>query len=564
MQVEDKMLVELNIKNFAIIDDLSVEFSKGLNVLTGETGSGKSILIDALDMILGGRANKSYIRTGASSAFVQGVFFNQEAGLKKSLERNGLAQEDYLTISREIFLDRPSLLRVNGQVISLNQLKEITGQLVDIFAQHEGPALLDSHKQKFILDSFGDKTHSHHLEDLARTYEAYQALKKDLDKLTMDDQSRMREIDLLDFQCQEIQEAQLTPEDEEDLVQDYKKLENQESIREGLEESLQRLQTSYEAVSALDQIDAALSCLYKISDYDGEIKAWADQLQSLRHEVHEVGQGLNHLLENSDQDPQALRLVEDRLNLVNNLKRKYGDSVQEILAYYKESQARLELLKNYEEEVNKKHKDLEEAHKKLQDLALVVHKDRETLARALEKRVEDEIGQLNLKDARFKVHLEEKDLGPDGMDQVVFYLSTNLGEDLKPLSQVASGGEMSRMMLGFKSIIADRDHIMTLVFDEIDAGISGRTAHIVGKKLKALARGRQVLVISHLPQMVALAQTHYRIEKTLKDGKMVSSIQRSSLEDQVYELARLISSDEINESTLETARSMIKNSREDL
>lgn len=558
------MLVELNIKNFAIIDDLSVEFSKGLNVLTGETGSGKSILIDALDMILGGRANKSYIRTGCSSAFVQGVFFNQEAGLKKSLEKNGLAQEDYLTISREIFLDRPSLLRVNGQVISLNQLKEITGQLVDIFAQHEGPALLDSHKQKFILDSFGDKAHSHHLEDLARTYETYQVLKKDLDKLTMDDQSRMREIDLLDFQCQEIQEAQLTQEDEEDLVQDYKKLENQESIREGLEESLQRLQSSYESVSALDQMDTALANLYKISDYDEDIKAWADQLQSLRHEVHEVGQGLNRLLENSDQDPEALRLVEDRLNLVNNLKRKYGDSVQEILAYYEESQARLELLKNYEEEVNKKHKDLEEAHKKLQDLAQVVHKDRETLAQALEKRVEDEISQLNLKDARFKVHLEEKDLGPDGMDQVVFYLSTNLGEDLKPLSQVASGGEMSRMMLGFKSIIADRDHIMTLVFDEIDAGISGQTAHIVGKKLKALAQGRQVLVISHLPQMVALAQTHYRIEKTLKDGKMVSNIRKSSPQDQAYELARLISSGEINESTLETARSMIKKSREDL
>lgn len=558
------MLVELNIKNFAIIDDLSVEFSKGLNVLTGETGSGKSILIDALDMILGGRANKSYIRTGCSSAFVQGVFFNQEAGLQKSLERNGLAQEDYLTISREIFLDRPSLLRVNGQVISLNQLKEITGQLVDIFAQHEGPALLDNHKQKFILDSFGDKTHSHHLEDLARTYETYQALKKDLDKLTMDDQSRMREIDLLDFQCQEIQEAQLTQEDEEDLVQDYKKLENQESIREGLEQSLQRLQSSYESVSALDQMDTALANLYKISDYDEEIKAWADQLQSLRHEVHEVGQGLNRLLENSDQDPEALRLVEDRLNLVNNLKRKYGDSVQEILAYYEESQARLELLKNYEEEVNKKHKDLEEAHKNLQDLAQVVHQDRETLAQALEKRVEDEISQLNLKDARFKVHLEEKDLGPDGMDQVVFYLSTNLGEDLKPLSQVASGGEMSRMMLGFKSIIADRDHIMTLVFDEIDAGISGQTAHIVGKKLKALAQGRQVLVISHLPQMVALAQTHYRIEKTLKDGKMVSNIRKSSPQDQAYELARLISSGEINESTLETARSMIKKSREDL
>lgn len=558
------MLVELNIKNFAIIDDLSVEFSKGLNVLTGETGSGKSILIDALDMILGGRANKSYIRTGCSSAFVQGVFFNQEAGLQKSLEKNGLAQEDYLTISREIFLDRPSLLRVNGQVISLNQLKEITGQLVDIFAQHEGPALLDSHKQKFILDSFGDKAHSHHLEDLARTYETYQALKKDLDKLTMDDQSRMREIDLLDFQCQEIQEAQLTQEDEEDLVQDYKKLENQESIREGLEQSLQRLQSSYESVSALDQMDTALANLYKISDYDEEIKAWADQLQSLRHEVHEVGQGLNRLLENSDQDPEALRLVEDRLNLVNNLKRKYGDSVQEILAYYEESQARLELLKNYEEELNKKHKDLEEAHKKLQDLAQVVHQDRETLAQALEKRVEDEISQLNLKDARFKVHLEEKDLGPDGMDQVVFYLSTNLGEDLKPLSQVASGGEMSRMMLGFKSIIADRDHIMTLVFDEIDAGISGQTAHIVGKKLKALAQGRQVLVISHLPQMVALAQTHYRIEKTLKDGKMVSNIRKSSPQDQAYELARLISSGEINESTLETARSMIKKSREDL
>ncbi len=558
------MLVELNIKNFAIIDDLSVEFSKGLNVLTGETGSGKSILIDALDMILGGRANKSYIRTGCSSAFVQGVFLNQEAGLQKSLEKNGLAQEDYLTISREIFLDRPSLLRVNGQVISLNQLKEITGQLVDIFAQHEGPALLDSHKQKFILDSFGDKAHSHHLEDLARTYETYQALKKDLDKLTMDDQSRMREIDLLDFQCQEIQEAQLTQEDEEDLVQDYKKLENQESIREGLEQSLQRLQSSYESVSALDQMDTALANLYKISDYDEEIKAWADQLQSLRHEVHEVGQGLNRLLENSDQDPEALRLVEDRLNLVNNLKRKYGDSVREILTYYEESQARLELLKNYEEEVNTKYKDLEEAHKKLQDLAQVVHKDRETLAQALEKRVEDEISQLNLKDARFKVHLEEKDLGPDGMDQVVFYLSTNLGEDLKPLSQVASGGEMSRMMLGFKSIIADRDHIMTLVFDEIDAGISGQTAHIVGKKLKALAQGRQVLVISHLPQMVALAQTHYRIEKTLKDGKMVSNIRKSSPQDQAYELARLISSGEINESTLETARSMIKKSREDL
>lgn len=564
MQVEEIMLVELNIKNFAIIDDLTVEFSKGLNVLTGETGSGKSILIDALDMILGARANKNFIRTGFDSAFIQGVFYQHQDAVQASLKKAGINQDDYLTITRELFLDRPSVLRVNGQVVSLSQLKEITKHLVDVFAQHEGSDLIDSQQQKKILDSFGDKSHENHLREMRDFFQKYDEIKEELSHLKMDDQTRMREIDLLEFQCQEIQEAQLTEDDEDDLSQKYRKLENQASIVQGLESSLQAITSSYENTSALDQLDTALGSLYKISEYDQEVEDWAKQLESLRHEVHEVGQGLSHVLEGLNQDPEELKLLEDRINLVNTLKRKYGNTVEEILSYYQESKDKLDKLKNYEEEVLAKEEELKKIQEEMDALAQLIHEDRQTLAQALQGRVQEEVRQLNLKDAKFKVHLEEKPLGPDGKDQVVFYLSTNLGEDLKPLAEVASGGEMSRMMLGFKSIIADRDEITTLVFDEIDAGISGKTAYIVGKKLKTLAQGRQVLVISHLPQMVALAEAHYTIEKNLKDGKMVSNIQRSTDEDQARELARLISSGEINQATLQTARDMIKTSREEV
>lgn len=558
------MLLELNIKNFAIIDDLKVSFQEGLNVLTGETGSGKSILIDALDMILGARANKNFIRTDQDSAWIQGVFFDQSQDLQKTLEDLGIPKEDYLTLTREVYRDRPSILRVNNQVVSLNQLPKITKNLVDVFAQHQGPELLDSQRQKEILDSFGDSKHKDNLRLLSEKYQGYEDLKKEIAGLKMDDQSRMREMDLLEFQCQEIEEAQLSEEDEEALTSRFRQLENQSEIKGGLEKTYLYLTSPYQEPGALEQIDMALGELFRLGDYDKDLEDYGNQLESLRHEIKEVANDLNRSLDNYEEDPEALQEVQARMDLVQNLKRKYGNSVKEILTFYEEGKARLDLLRAYDLEMDKKQGALDQLEKDLLDLARTIHKDRVTIGTALGRRMEEEIAALNLENARFQVHLEEKSLGPDGLDQVVFYLSTNLGEDLKPLSQVASGGEMSRMMLGFKSIIADRDQIKTLIFDEIDTGISGKTAHIVSKKLRNLARGRQILVISHLPQMVAQAQAHYKIEKEYKDQRMVSTIRKLNKEDQAYELARLISTDKITEKTLQTAKEMMELNREDI
>lgn len=550
------MLRELNIKNFAIIEDLQVEFTPGFNVLTGETGSGKSIIIDALELILGGRASKDFIRTGKERAFIQGLFTLSKDEENKIKEKYGIWSEEGLIVTRELFRNKPGIARLNGQIVTVSQLQELSGEIIDVFAQNEGRDLISPQKQRDLLDSFGSEKHKELLEETAEVYSEIRKTEDFLANQEMDDAARAREIDLLRFQMEEIESAGLTPEDESPLTEKYKKEKNQVKIRTGIGEALQALD-GYEGYGALSGLDRGISALSSVTEYDDDLIPILESMEAIRYELTDGIRELQHLGEGESSEEELYRL-EQRINLVNDMKRKYGNTLDDIDDFYQKASKRLEFLEEYENRIGEKKKDLRSLRERGEKIADLLTESRRYLGDRLEEMITRELRDLNIPDGVFYVKLEEKPLSRDGKEKVVFYIRTNQGQDPKPLAKIASGGEMSRIMLGFKSVIAKKDDMETLVFDEIDTGISGRTAQVVGKKIQELSADRQTLVISHLPQIVALADSHYYIEKDNRDGTVTSNIHRLRGEQRVIELARLISGNDITDMSMETAREMIE------
>ena len=557
------MLVELNIRNFAIIKDLRIQFTKGLNLLTGETGSGKSIIIEALGIILGGRGTKELIRTGEEKSFLQAVFLVENLEkLQALLDKSGIEIEEdgLLIISREISLHHPSMSRINGRTVTLAILNELTTKIIDIFAQHEHQSLLNVANHKVLIDSFGDKEFKSLKADIKDKYRDYLKEKKALSEMSLDSSQREREIDLLKYQMEEINNSNLENMDEEEIENEFNKLTNVKAIKSGIDEILEDFDSSdYEKKSILESMSKDVSILNNILKYDNDLKTSFERLESINFELRDIITELNHYADNIDINEEKLYNINQKIDIINNLKKKYGNNISEILNYRDDITIQLEKFLNYEEEIQKHIDIIEKYELELNDLSSILSGKRKVIAIELEEKIAYELKDLNMDNITFKVNFTNNNkLSNDGIDIIEFLISTNIGEDLKSMSKIVSGGEMSRIMLGFKSILASYDGIPTLIFDEIDTGISGRTAQVVGEKIYDISKKRQVISISHLPQIAALADSHYVISKDLNEDKKINtSISRLSEEERVMELGRLLGGVDVTDTTLKHAREML-------
>lgn len=557
------MLKELSIKNFAIIDDLKIEFDHGLNLLTGETGSGKSIIIEALGLVLGGRSRKDLIRTGQQKAFVEALFYVEE-NIKALLSKYGYdAEEDILIISREISANYPSITRLNGRPITLNILSNITPNLVDIFGQHEHQSLLNVENHQILIDSLGDKEHKELLEKISFNYDKYIDEKKKLEEMLISSSERERELDLLKYQLEEIDNANLSLEDEFEIENNFKKYSNVQTIQIGLGNVLENLDSSdYDKGSILNLLNNSISILNNIKSFDNDTNKYLDRLNELRYELQDMTRDINNYLESIEIDEEKLIYYRDRLDLVNKLKKKFGFTIDKIFEYRNKISEEYENLVNYEKRIEEINNNLKIYEDILIKDSLLLRDKRIKISKSLEKKLTEELKELNMRNIVFKVNFKPKEkLSSDGMDEIEFLISTNPGEDLKSLSKIVSGGEMSRIMLGFKNILADNDKIPTLIFDEIDTGISGRTAQIVGEKICKISKNHQVISISHLPQITALADSHFNIYKESQNGMTITKIKKLTYDERVKEMARLLGGVNVTETTLNHAKEMLSMSK---
>lgn len=561
------MLFELSIKNFAIIEDLKVQFTKGLNLITGETGSGKSIIIEALGMILGGRGTKDSIRTGNDKAILQATFLIEDISrIKPILYEYGIDidKDGLLIISREISINHPTISRINGRPVTLNILNKISSHLVDIFAQNEHQSLLNISNHRKLIDSFGDKDFNNLQKMIKEAYEKYIEIKKEFDNMDMDSNQREREIDLLKFQINEIDNACLNDEDEEDIENEFNKLNNIKEISLGLGEIIESLNSSnYDNNTVIDYINRNVSILSDLVKFDQGLKEYLQKMQDISYELQDLNSELNHYMGRMDIDEERLYILNERLNLINKLKKKYGNSIKEIIRYRESMNENLQKLLNHENEVQKLKAKIEHDEKLIYELAHNLSQYRKSISLSLEKNIAKELEDLSMNDVIFKVNIvESNNLSSEGIDQVEFLISTNSGEELKSLSRIVSGGEMSRIMLGFKSILAKYDGIPTLVFDEIDTGISGRTAQVVGEKIYEISKSHQVILISHLPQIAALADSHYVISKSVNEKhKVTANVLKLTDQERIYELGRLLGGFNVTDTTLKHAQEMLEMSK---
>ena len=556
------MLLELSIRNFAIIDDLKINFSKGLNVLTGETGSGKSIIIEALGMVLGGRGTRDLISTGADRAILQAVFVleDENDSIRSFLDEQGIPidEDGLLIISREISINSPSISRINDKVVTLTILNKISHRLVDIFAQHEHQSLLNTSNHKTIIDSFGDHKHRNLLDEIASIYQGYKENRQLLSEMDIDVMERERLIDLYRFQIDEIDSLQLTPYDDEEIEDDYRKLSNVMEITQGLGQVVEYFSgDGYDTMSLLDSINKSIALLSNISEYDKDLLPLLDRLREANYELQDLNNEFKYYMDNIQLDEERLNILSERLDWLKE--KKYGNNVQSILDYRDSTEEALDKLLNHENEIRVLREKLREQEEELYGLSKKLSESRRSLALDLEEAITRELDELNMHNVRFKVDFKESpNLASDGIDKIEFLISTNLGEDLKPMSKIASGGEMSRIMLGFKSILAKYDGIPTLIFDEIDSGISGRTAQVVGEKIHKISKERQVISISHLPQIAAMADSQYSIYKEIKKGRVTTFIKKLDEEERVLELAKLLGGVDLTETTINHAKEMLQ------
>ena len=551
------MLLELNIENFAIIENMKIEFEPGLNVLTGETGSGKSIIIDSLGLVLGQRANKDIIKKGKDRAFIEAVFSSYDEETKDLLLEYGIESGDLVVVSKEIREKGPTITRVNNRTVTSQILSKISSHLIDIFAQHESISLMDSKNQLKLIDDFSGKDQGQLLENLKDLVHEINSLKNEYHEKSTMEQNKDREIDLLEYQIKEIEDAGLSDYDDEELYDDFNVLNNMTDTLIKLSEAKSLINEGYETSSLEDILDKVIANVVEVTRYNKDLKEVEENLEDIRFRISDIAKDLDRYVSSSEVDEERLQFLRERIDLVNNLKLKYGNNVKAINSFYEEISERLRFLQNFEDNLNKLLKEIEEKEAESLVLANKISQKRKKTSEILEKKVEEEINKLNIKDAKFKIEIKEKELSFDGIDKIEFLIAPNLGQDLMPMAKVASGGEMSRIMLGFKSIIAEKDNIPTLVFDEIDTGISGKTAQIVGNKIKEVSKDRQVIVISHLPQIVALADTHFAIKKDVVNNSTISTIDKLSYDERVDEVARLIGGMNVSEIAIETAKEMI-------
>lgn len=553
------MLVSLNVKNLALIDQEEVEFGSGLNILSGETGAGKSILIGSVNLALGERADKDIIRSGAEHALIELLFQEDSPQVKKLMEDMDLPwEEGFVTISRKIQLAR-SVFRINGETVTSKQVKQLSELLLDVHGQHEHQSLLHKKKHQEILDEYAGEKLEAHLPALKENWQKLSGLKKELEEAGLDETQRLRELSLAEFEVQEIEEAHLKPGEDEELESVYRKMANSRRILESISHAC-RLTGAGSDDSAADLIGHALREMTSVSELDEELASLTGQLDEIDNLLHDFNRDLADYQESLDFEEADFAKTEERLNVLNHLKTKYGKTIEEVLAYREKRDKERQKLADFDAYQETLKKQLAEAEKTFEKLCEKASKVRKQAAKVLEKELKQALLDLNFMHVEFRVEVKSgrEHAGVRGWDDVEFMISTNPGEALRPLAMVASGGELSRVMLGLKTVLADKDAVETLIFDEIDAGISGKTAWKVSEKLGMLSKKRQVICITHLPQIAAMADTHFYIEKNVRKGMTRTTISPLAEEERISEIARMLGGDEISEAALENARELIK------
>ena len=554
------MLNQLSIRNVAVIDKLDINLHDGVSVLTGETGAGKSIIIDSINMILGDRANKELVRYGTDKAVVQAVF-DAPKSVINILEENDIDVEDEtVIITRQVTKEGKSAARINGMVVTLNILREISDRLINIHGQHDNQALLTPIRHITFLDAYADN------EEYINRYKDILSKKREIEKkissLEMDEQEKMQRIDLLEYQVTEIKKASLEKGEEDDLREQRDIYTNAEQITKSVNEAYMNLYEGDEIQSAYDGISIAVNEIFQISDLNPQLKSIYDTLNEIMYSLEDTAHEIKEFVETVEFDEQTLNEIEERLDLISRLKRKYGNSIEEILEYLKKAESELNDIKLSDERTNELKEELKNITKELKEKGNVLTQRRENAAKVLEENIEKSLHELNMEKSKFKVNIENDGTFYDnGMDKVEFLISTNPGEPLKPLVKIASGGELSRVMLAIKSILADSDGVDTMIFDEIDTGVSGKAAMSIAKKLAVIAKNKQVICITHLPQLTAMADNHYLIQKNT-DGELASTtLKELDEEGRELELARIIDGGEVTELALSHAKQMLENAK---
>ena len=548
------MLSVLRIENIAVIEQADITFDRGFNVLTGETGAGKSIVIDAISAILGERAYRDMIRTGTSRASVRAVF--TEVPELPWFRENGVAWEDEILIQREIYQDGKNVCRVNGGPVSVSVLRKLGLQLINIHGQRDSQQLFDEGYHLHYLDAFaGDERL---LETYGQAFEAVCAIRKDIQRLTMDEGEKLRRMESLKFQIDEISRANLKPGEDEALESRRKLLQNAEKLSGGLDDAVVALYGDEDSDGAAALLAQAERALGKLGRFDPSLETLHTRVSDLMYQVQDVAEELRDKRADFDYSGEELESIESRLDVIHRLRRKYGVTCQDILDYLAKAQKELDEIAFADDELLRLKDKLKKAEAEAWAAAKTLRQARQDSARQLSERILEELRQLDMPRVQFQCAFTETELTPSGADAVAFYMSANVGEALKPMNKVASGGELARIMLALKNVLAQQDQVATLIFDEVDTGVSGRAAQKVAEKLRSVAKNKQVLCVTHLPQIAALADTHMLIAKGERDGRTYTTVTPLDREGRKMELARIIGGSTITETTLKSAEEMLE------
>lgn len=548
------MLSLLHIENIAVIERADIVFNRGFNVLTGETGAGKSIVIDAISAILGERAYRDMIRTGTTAASVRAVF--TEVPRLPWFDENGVEYESETMIQREVHLDGRNVCRVNGSLVSVSILHKLGIQLVNIHGQHDSASLFNEENHLEFLDAFGDNG----ALKLAYSdsFSAVSSLRRDIDRMTMDEGEKLRRMESLKFQIGEIERAELEPGEDEALSERRKLLQNAEKLSDGMEKSVELLYGGEDTDGAAGILSEAERALSRIARYGDRFQELHDRVADLMYQVQDVAEEVRDARDDLSYSADELEQIEARLDVIHRLRRKYGATCEDILDYLEKAKKELDDIEFADDHLVRLKEKLKEAEKIAWDRAIGLRESRKAAAQSMTQRILTELTQLDMPRVQFECVFRETELTGNGADTVAFYMSANAGEALKPLSKVASGGELARIMLAMKNVLAEKDQVGTLIFDEVDTGVSGRAAQKVAEKLRSVAQHKQVLCVTHLPQLAALADTHLLISKSERNGRTYTAVTPLDMEGRKAELARIIGGTNITETTLLNAEEMLR------
>jgi len=548
------LLSLLHIENIAVIERADISFDRGFNVLTGETGAGKSIVIDAISAILGERAYRDMIRTGTSKASVRAVF--TDVPKLAWFEDNGVEYDSETVIQREVHLDGKNVCRVNGSLVSVSILRKLGIQLINIHGQHDSASLFDENNHLQFLDAFADNEalRSAYLEK----YEAVAKLRREIDRMTMDEGEKLRRMETLKYQIAEIEKAELEPGEDAELEDRRKLLQNAEKIAGSMNDAVENLYGSDDSDGAAAMLATAQRALSRIAKFSDDISSLNERVADLMYQVQDIAEEVRDARDALAYSADELEQIESRLDIIHRLRRKYGTTCADILNYLEQAKKELDEIEFADDHLERLKKKLSKAEKSAWDAALTLRENRKQTAISMSERILTELSQLDMPRVQFSCEFTELELTANGADAVAFYMSANAGEALKPMSKVASGGELARIMLAMKNVLAERDQVATLIFDEVDTGVSGRAAQKVAEKLRSVAAHKQVLCVTHLPQLAALANTHLLIAKGERDGRTYTTVTPLDIEGRKKELARIIGGTNITETTLKSAEEMLR------